>query len=134
MTIEELEQYYFIAKNIEAIELDIQKLSKPIGSPNGRENIGSRPQSPSDPTARTAMQVIALKERLQSERERLIRLKIKIEDWLNEVDDAEIAAIVRWHYVHFASWKKTNLKVYGYPDYRYARRKVERYFEKLSEE
>lgn len=133
MTIELLEQYYFLSKNIEAIELDIRKLSKPIGSPNGRESIGSRSLTPSDPTAQTAMQIIALKERLQDETDRMIRLKIEIEDWLSGVDNAEIAAIVRWHYVHLKSWKITNLKVYGYPDYRYAKRKVERYFRKEEE-
>ena len=134
MTIDKLENYYFIAKNIEAIELDITKLSKPISSPNGRESIGSRQQSPSDPTAKAAMQIIALKELLASERERQIMLKLEIENFLNGIGDAEIAAIIRWHYVHLKSWKVTNLKVYGYPDYRYARRKVERYFKKLSEE
>ena len=133
MTIEKLENYYFIAKNIEAIELDISKLSKPISSPNGNTT-GIHSSTPGDPTAKAAMQIIALKELLASERERQIMLKLEIENFLNGIGDAEIAAIIRWHYVHLKSWKVTNLKVYGYPDYRYARRKVERYFKKLSEE
>ena len=123
-----LEQYYGIASNIEAIEQEIYALYSPISSPNGR--LGIRSNSPSSPTERSAMRIIHLRKLVDAEHERLCQLLEEIEKWLTTVDDTEIASIIRWHYLMRLNWSKTNMKVYGYPDYDYSRKKVERYFEK----
>lgn len=128
MNIETLESYYGAYSNIAAIEEEIKQLYNPIRSPIG--NTGNK--EPGDPTARSAMRIIQLRDKLESEKTRLLGLVDEIEQWLLTVEDSEIVSIIRWHYVLGLNWKQTNMKVYGYPDYFYSRQKVIRYFEKLS--
>ena len=73
MTIDKLEQYYGISSGIEAIEQEIATLYNPISSPAGKTD-GSFSSTPGDPTARTAMRIIQLREKLEQERERLMDL------------------------------------------------------------
>ena len=127
MTIEKLEQFYGIASGIEAIETEINQLYNPVKSPVGS---GTHSTQPSAPTERSAMRIIDLKEQLEAERKRMLDLAEEIEHWLVTVDDSEIVSIIRWHYILRLTWKQTNMKVYGYPDYRYARQKVYRYIKK----
>lgn len=130
MTIETLEEYRGIASGVEAIEMEIQTLYNPISSPNGREMQGSFSGSPSDPTAHAAMRIISLREKLDEERERMYATLENIERWLMTCEDPEIVSIIRWHYLLGLDWRQTNKKVYGYPDYWRARKKIVRFFEK----
>lgn len=130
MTIELLEQYYGISSNIEAIEQEITILYNPVASPNGRTE--PRGTTPSNPTEKNAMRIIYLREQAEKERERMYAMLEEIEAWLPTVKDTEIVSIIRWHYLLRVDWKRTNMKVYGYPDYWYARKRLHRFFEKLS--
>ena len=130
MTIEMLEEYRGIASGVEAIEREINTLYNPVRSPNGRETSGSFSGTPSDPTAQAARRIIKRKETLKEQRESMYALLEKIEDWLISCDDTEVVSIIRWHYLLGLNWKQTNMKVYGYPDYQYARKKIMRYFKK----
>lgn len=130
MTIETLEEYRGIASGVEAIEMEIQTLYNPISSPNGREMQGSFSGSPSDPTAHAAMRIISLRDKLDEERERMYATLENIERWLMTCEDPEIVSIIRWHYLLGLDWRQTNKKVYGYPDYWRARKKIVRFFEK----
>lgn len=129
MTIDKLEDYYAIASTIEAIERELKTTYSNVRSPNGHEGGGST--TPGNPTEAAAMRAIALKEKVIQERERLYDLAEEIEDWLPTVEDLEVVSIIRWHYLLRLNWKQTNMKVYGYPDYSYSRKKIARYFEKL---
>ena len=130
MTIETLEQYYGTASNINAINEQLRTMYSSVHSPAPNPS-GVHGTEPGDPTARTALRIIALKEQLEQEHLRLLDLAEEIEAWLLTVTDMEIVSIIRWHYLLRLNWKQTNIKVYGYPDYQYARGKVIRYFEKL---
>ena len=132
MTRETLEEYYSIASRIQAIDEEIRILYTPkLGGHS--ENIGAGRASvrkAGNPTEETAMRIVKLKETLEAERMHLLDLAEEIEAWLDDLEDPEIEAIVRWHYLLRCNWKITNLKVYGYPDYWYSRKRIERYFEK----
>lgn len=132
MTIELLEQYYGISSNIEAIEMEIATLYNPVSSPTGRpaEAHGS---TPSNPTERNAMRIIYLREQAETERERMYQMLEEIEAWLLTVQDTEIVSIIRWKYLLRLDWKRVNMKVYGYPSYDYSRKRLHRFFDKLSE-
>ena len=132
MTIDKLEQYYGISSNIEAIEEEIQTLYNPVSSPNGRPMEGHS-NTPSNPTERNAMKIVHLKEQCEAERERMYALLEEIEAWLLTVKDTEIVSIIRWKYLLRLDWKRVNMKVYGYPSYDYSRKRLRRYFDKLSE-
>ena len=127
MTIDTLEQYYGLASNIDAITEEIDTLYNPVRSPIGNGMHGSEP---SDPTGRSAMRIIQLKDMLEADKAKQLELAEQIEHWLMTVKDSEVVSIIRWHYILHYNWKATNAKVYGYPDYHYSRRKVIRYFEK----
>ena len=128
MTIEVLEQYYGMCSNIIAIEEEIKMLYSPVKSPIG----SAQSSEPGDPTARNALRIIALTEKLENERLKILDLLEEIESWLMKCDDSEIVSIVRWHYILGLNWKQTNYKVYGFPDYYYARQKVLKYFDRIS--
>ena len=130
MTIETLEGYRGIASGVEAIEMEISTLYNPVHSPNGHEMSGSFGGSPSDPTAHSAMRIIHLKEALDEQRESMYALLEEIETWLITCEDPEVVSIIRWHYLLGLTWKQTNLKVYGYPDYDRSRKKIMRFFQK----
>lgn len=130
MTIETLEQYYGTASNINAINEQLRTMYVSVHSPAPNPS-GVHGTEPGDPTGRTALRIIALKDQLEQEHLRLLDLAEEIEAWLLTVTDMEIVSIIRWHYLLRLNWKQTNIKVYGYPDYQYARGKVIRYFEKL---
>ena len=130
MTRETLEEYYSIASRIQAIDEEIRILYTPKLGGSGN-SIGAGRSSvmiSGNPTEETALRVTVLREKLEAERERLITLAEEIEAWLDTVEDTEIEAIVRWHYLLRCNWKVTNIKVYGYPDYWYSRKRLERYF------
>jgi len=127
VTIDTLEQYYGLASNIDAITEEIDTLYNPVRSPVGN---GTHSNEPSDPTGRSAMRIIQLKDMLEADKAKQLELAEQIEHWLMTVKDSEVVSIIRWHYILHYNWKATNAKVYGYPDYHYSRRKVIRYFEK----
>ena len=131
MTIETLEQYYGTASNINAINEQLRTMYSSVHSPAPNPS-GVHGTEPGDPTARTALRIIALKEQLEQEHLRLLDLAEEIEAWLLTCPDMEIVSIIRWHYLLRLNWKQTNQKVYGYPDYFYARQKAIKYFEKLA--
>ena len=128
MTIEELENYRGITSEMKALELEINALYDVRKSPTGHEGTGN--SGPGDPTGRSAMRIIELKEKLITQQERWSDTALTIETWLNTVDDPEIRSIVRWHYILGLSWKRTSAKVYGKNDYYLARKRLYRFFEK----
>lgn len=113
MTIETLEEYRGIVSEMKAIEMEIDALYDVRKSPTGRESFGA--SGPGDPTGRSAMKIIEMKEKLLSKQEEWSAAVISIEQWLNTVDDAEIRSIIRWRYILGLSWKQTGKQVYGYP-------------------
>lgn len=134
MTIEELERYSGIVANIEAIKEEIEVLYLPISSPTGHtEPHGT---TPSNPTERSAMRIISLKEQLGNYLEDMLTRREEIETWLESVDDGEVQAIIRWKYLipkrggKNRTWAEVSLKVYGRPDYWTARDRMRWFFDK----
>lgn len=128
MTKEDLEKYQGLSAEVNAIEYEIAQLYVPIGSPNGKETM-TISNVPSNPTEKNALLIIQKKKELERLKEQLYEHVVYIEDWLLTVEDHEIRSIIRWHYLLGLNWKQTNLKVYGYPDYDYSRKKIDRFFE-----
>lgn len=130
MTKQELEEYFTISSRITAIDEEIRTLYLPQINAGGQSVDAGRVSArlPRSKTEDAAIRITQLKEMLTEERQRLLDLAEKIETWLESVEDPEIEAIVRWHYLLRYNWKITNIKVYGYPSYWYARQRLERFF------
>ncbi len=128
MTIEDLEQYRGITAEIKALELEIEALYDVRKSPAGHEGSGS--PTPGDPTGRAAMRIIELREQLLIQQERWSEAALKIEQWLQTVEDAEIRSIIRWRYILGLSWKQTGKRVYGDTEAGDAcRKRIKRFFQ-----
>ena len=133
MTLKELEQYCGILAETEAIKAEIRQLYNPVKSPNGRTLAGS--STPSSPTETNAMHIISLKDQLAIRMALLEKKRQDIEEWVSTIEDAEVAAIVRWRYIitpprgYRYTWAQVNLKVYGYKDYQYSMKKLKRYLD-----
>ena len=132
ITKKDLEAYVAITAEIEAIKEEIRSLEVTTRTVQYLPIAPQHNGETSNPTERSAIRITDLKERLQSKADHLLRLREAIEEWLEAISDPEIKAIVRWHYILRKSWKTTNTKVYGYPDYSYSRKRVDRYFEKYA--
>jgi len=129
MTIETLRQYRMIASNIEALENEIQSYYVPITSPNGRENVGgsSSVRVSGDPTAEAVNRILDLKDILIERQKEQQTMLYEIEQWLRGIEDIEIESIIRWHFLIGKTWADTNIKVFGYNDRDYCRKRFYRY-------
>lgn len=130
MTLETLNQYAYLRASIDAIEKEIQDKYYPVKSPNGRENIGTRGGTPSNPTEKNALDADELRESLRAKQRELISLSYEIERWLETVTDAEMESIIRWRFKLCLTWRATSVRVYGYPNPDRARKKIERFLKK----
>lgn len=111
MTIERLAQYTHIQSDISAILVQLQDLEKPIHSPNGKTD-GGHGSTPSDPTKEAAFKRIALENDLKEYMNRLMGEAKAINDWLRQIGNVEVEAIIRWHFLNGKTWAETSSIMY----------------------
>lgn len=128
ITIEDLEQFRGLSAELEALIQERQWLYYPISSPNGREMIGQRGNTPSDPTSAALQKLDAIDKRIEARQNEIVDKLQAILDWLDTVQDKEIRSMIHWHYLLGLNWKQTARKVYGYNDYQVARKRIMRFF------
>lgn len=134
ITLEDLRAYRGLLEDIKAIEEQLRAVY--VQSPPPREVVGGRSSvpTPGDPTARKAMEAIRIQEKLEKAlREREIR-RHQIEEYIEQLEDHHIAAIMRYHFIMGMTWAQTCLKIYGYADRDICRMAIHRYFEKGNRE
>lgn len=107
MTIERLMQYAHIKSNIAAIQFQLQDLEYPVSSPNGKTE-GGHGSTPSDPTARAVFKRMELEDDLQKHMQMLEDEAKAINDWVVSLNNVEIEAIVRWHFLNGLTWAETS--------------------------
>ncbi len=129
ITITELEAYRGLSAELEALQKERQWIYYPVSSPNGREQIGQRGNTPSDPTAQAVRKLEMLDEKIADRTQIISERLVRIEEWLDTIPDTEahIKAAIRWHYLLGLDWGKTNVKIYGYHSYHVIRKAVMRY-------
>ncbi len=127
MTIEILEQYKGLTSEMKALSQQITSLYDTYRSPQLMSN-GSHSMSASSPTENAVAKILKLEETYRRKYEEAVDLLAEVENWLSQVEDAEIRSICRHHYILNKSWQQTSTIVYGYPSYYNARKKVMRYF------
>lgn len=126
ITLEKLKQYAAMQSEKKQIEDQIDALYRSISSPRLGESLGSTELG--NPTERTAFRIIEEKERLEQLSIELWQMTKEIEDWLLSLDDHEIRAVVRAHYINGKTWRQTAKEVMGYFDSDAAKKKIYRYF------
>ena len=125
MTIEQLRSFRGIQREMEQIQREIDLLYYPIRSPRSGEG---RSSTPSDPTAAAVDKIMRLEERLCRLREELADQLEEIEQWLETLDDHELRAIIRAHYLLGDSWARCTQRVMSYEFSDSAKHRVYRFF------
>lgn len=125
MTIERLRAFRGIQKEIEEIKREINTLYYPISSPRSSE---SHSTAPGDPTASAVHRIMRLEERMADKTQALADELEAIEEWLDTLQDHELRAIIRAHYLLGDSWARCTQRILNYEFSDSAKHRVYRFF------
>ena len=98
MTIEKLEQYRGLTSEMKALSQQITSLYDTYRSPQLMSN-GSHSMSAGSPTENAVAKILKLEETYRRKYEESVDLLAEVENWLSQVEDAEIRSICRHHYI-----------------------------------
>lgn len=129
MTIDDLEEFRYLSKEISAVDQRIAYLRNTYKSP-AFEKIGQSPPSPGDPTAQAAYDVCDLEQEYNEKRKELADKEKRINAWLDTIHDPEIRLIIRCYYINGMNWNETSREVYRKNSYYNARKTLMRWFGK----
>ena len=134
ITLEDLREYQRLKQSIKTLEAEIMAVY--VESPGPKTNTQGRSsvRTPADPTATKARKAIQLKEKLEQKLTEIRQQTERIERYTLQIEDVQIGAMIRAHYIRGLTWEETTLQLYGYPDRFYCHKRVRRYFEKMEEE
>lgn len=125
MTIERLRAFRGIQKEHDEIRREIDLLYYPISSPRSSESHGT---SPGDPTAAAVAKIMKLQSRLEVLNDQLAKELEYIENWVADLKDHELRAIIRAHYLMGDSWARCTQRILNYEFGDAAKKRVYRYF------
>lgn len=125
MTIDRLRAYRGIQKEKDEIMREIDLLYYPISSPRFSESHGTQP---GDPTAAAVAKIMAREERLNELTRELAEELDYIEQWLETLDDHELRAIIRAHYLMGDSWARCTQRILSYEFSDTAKKRVYKFF------
>ena len=125
MTIERLRAYRGIQKEKDEIMREIDLLYYPISSPRFSESHGTQP---GDPTAAAVAKIMVREERLNELTRELADELDYIEQWLETLDDHELRAIIRAHYLMGDSWARCTQRILSYEFSDTAKKRVYKFF------
>lgn len=134
ITLEDLREYRRLKQSIKTLEAEREAVY--VESPAPKTNTAGRSsvRIPADPTATKARKAIQLSDRLEQQLAELRQKTDRIEQFTLQIEDVQIGAMIRAHYIRGLTWEETSLQLYGYPDRFYCHKRVRRYFEKREEE
>lgn len=127
MTLEELRKVRALKLNAEIIVEELNALYFPYVSPNAPKSEGQNPNRGSDPTAQAYHKIQRKKQELERVRQEYTERVIEVEDWMRTIEDLEIVAIIRMHFLLGKTWRDTAKAVYGYAHRDTPRIRVERF-------
>lgn len=108
MNEKELNRYYYLKKEVEDLEERIETYDVGVSSVRVKElNVDSSPQFSS-----IQEKVVELKDKWMQKRVEALEEYIKIESFIDRVDDAEIRVLLRYRYLDLLSWEQIGEKVF----------------------
>ena len=130
MTLERLRQFRGIQKEVVELQREIDMLYFPISSPNAQ---GIASQTPGNPTERAVSRILALQDKAEALTAQLADELEAIESWLLTVEDHELRAIIRAHYLLGDSWARCTQRILSYEYSDTAKMRVYRYFNRITQ-
>lgn len=109
MTKQQLENLYYLKKEIKATQDRIDELSRLAESPSS-PNYSGMPHTPHDPSdspmARMVCEIIDLRAILAAKQIQLIHEQARIERWIEDIPDSLTRLVFTYRFVNCMSWHK----------------------------
>lgn len=130
MNFKELDSLRWIKIQIDTLEKELAELN---GLKGNRITDMPRNTTTGKPTEELVLLRNKYAERITKEKEKYLRKKLEIEEFIERMDDEEVKAIARHKFILCKGWVEITRDLYsGYCDKYTPRRKLERYIEKLN--
>lgn len=108
MTEKELSQYYFLKKEVEDLEQRIAEFGSGIKSSQYKEiSVSSSHNAKSIQETKVELVGMLTEKRLSA-----LEQYVKIERYIEEVDDVEIRSIMRFRYLDLMKWEDIGAKMF----------------------
>lgn len=127
MTYTDLKNYLGMKAEVQAIVDEIKYWESFVMTIHYDEG-GKSSNKVSNPTQQAVDKIMQLKERLNTKRDTLVQRTLEIEDWLDTLQDKELAAIIRHHFIGGKTWNETTRKVYGHAAWSLSQWRVRNFF------
>ena len=105
MTKEELSSYYYLKKEIKQIEERIKEIDDTFLSAN-RINGMRYEKRLSNPQEQRMILIEKYDKRLEEKKDEALKELMKIEDFIDSINDPEIRMIFRYRYIELIEWNK----------------------------
>ena len=110
MTKEELSSYYYLKKEIKQIEERIKEIDDTFLSAN-RINGMRYEKRLSNPQEQRMILIEKYDKRLEKKKDEALKELMKIEDFIDSINDPEIRMIFRYRYIELMEWNKIAMLV-----------------------
>ncbi len=110
MTKEELSRYYYLKKEIKQIEERIKEIDDTFLSAN-RINGMRYEKRLSNPQEQRMILIEKYDKRLEEKKDEALKELMKIEDFIDSINDPEIRMIFRYRYIELMEWNKIAMLV-----------------------
>lgn len=126
--LKELNNYRAYLCEANALEYQIEQLYNTYHSPSW-EGVGGHSEGGPTQTEQAISKIDPLEQMYRTKME-LAKEKLQmLEEWLDTVEDKDVANCIRWHYMIGCTWKETTKRVYGnYVSEQNSKTVVRRYF------
>ena len=111
MTKEELSSYYYLKKEIKQIEERIKEIDDTFLSAN-RINGMRYEKRLSNPQEQRMILIEKYDKRLEEKKDEALKELMKIEDFIDSINDPEIRMIFRYRYIELMEWNKIVMLVH----------------------
>ena len=111
MTKEELSKYYYLKKEIKQIEERIKEIDDTFLSAN-RINGMRYEKRLSNPQEQRMILIEKYDKRLEEKKDEALKELMKIEDFIDSINDPEIRMIFRYRYIELMEWNKIVMLVH----------------------
>lgn len=110
VTRDDLKQYKHMVDELKSLDAMIEAANHTYKSPQLTSTGAGRSSDPSDPVARAFDQ----KERLRKRRLELVKEMVRLEQFVEDIDDFKERTICRYHYLMCFTWEDTCYRINQY--------------------
>ena len=116
MTKQQLENLYYLRREINAMQERIDELERLAGSPSS-PNLSGMPRAPHNPAdspmVRMVCEIVDLQAIIAAKQIQLIHEQAMIERWIADIPDSLTRLVFTYRFVHCMSWNKVAQNVGG---------------------